>query len=131
MRKAELNKWNAKAEMCAMGFTIPVNSPEEAKYIIGHLVYLINELQEDENLVNEIYEGAMKYNSENEPITHIQIQKYGGIGTLLTLVRDNEMRYLTQPEGVLAYVYNFNYPDCSELGYVFFQNVDGGVTRIA
>ena len=131
MRKAELNKWNAKAEMCAMGFTIPVNSVEETKHIIGHLVYLINGLQEDENLVNEIYEGAMKYNSENEPITHIQIQKYGGIGTLLTLVRDNEMRYLTQPEGVLAYVYNFNYPDCSELGYVFFQNVDGGVTRIA
>ena len=131
MNKYEVYKWNAKAEMCAMGFTIPVNRVEETKHIIGHLVYLINGLKEDEALVNEIYEKAMKYNSDNARISHIQVQRYSEIGTLLTLVRDKEMRYITQPDGVMSYVYNFNYPDCSELGYVYFQKVDGGVTRIA
>lgn len=131
MTKKQLNEYRAKAEACAAGFTVKVNSVEETMFIINHLMYLINGCKEDNERAEEIYSEAMKYNSANAQISHITIQRWGEIGTLLTLVRDEEMTDITSEDGVIAYVYNCNYPDCSELGYVFFEEQNGKLRRVA
>lgn len=41
------------------------------------------------------------------------------------------MTDITSEDGVIAYVYNCNYPDCSELGYVFFEEQNGKLRRVA
>lgn len=115
------NEMLAKAEVCAKGRTVNVTNVEETKFIINHLVYLVKGCEEDTSLAEEIYKKAMQFNSNGAVITHINVARFGDIGTLLTLVRDEEMTDLTSEDGVLAYVYNFNYPECSELGYVFFE----------
>ena len=56
-------------------------------------------------------------------------------GTCLTFVRDKGALTLKSGKmknsGSLAWVENLEYPDCSELGYVFFENQNGKVRRIA
>lgn len=126
MTKKNLSKWNADAEAMMMGFTVEVESPEHVKYLTG---YVLEVLTGDKRDPEEIFNMVHKYNSEGTPVSHMTTSS-SGFGRLLTYVRDEEMEDLTSRNGVLAYVYNIDYVDCSELGYTFFENSNGKVRRI-
>lgn len=126
MTTANKAKWNNDAEMSLMGFTIPVENEEHCKHLID---YVLKVLESSAN-AEEVFKEAHKYNSENTPISHFAISGTQ-FGTLMTFVRDEEMTDITTDDGVLAYVYNLDCPDCSELGYVFFKNRNGKLVRYA
>ena len=126
------SKWNADAEAAMMGFTVPVQSEEHLKHITG---YVIHTLQGMFNYPNaeaktaEVVENALhRYNSERTMVKFFNVTSTH-CGVHLTFVRDDEK--LTSKNGVLAWVENLDYPDCSELGYVFFDSVNGVAHRVA
>lgn len=132
MKNNETRKWGAKAEVILMGMTLPVESIEEVKFITTYILSVINGVDDDtaKTEAEEVFNLVNKYNSENTPISHISVSTTP-FGRMITFVRDEEMQVLETPEGVLAYVYNVDYPDCSELGYVFFEKRAGTYRRIA
>lgn len=132
MKNNETRKWGAKAEVILMGHALPVENNEEVKFITAYILSVIKGVDDDtaETEAEEVFNLVNKYNSENTPITHISVNTTP-FGKMITFVRDEEMQVLETPEGVLAYVYNVDYPDCSELGYVFFEKRAGTYRRIA
>jgi len=125
------SKWNADAEAAMMGFVVDVQSPEHLKHMIGYVLWTLKQDPNAEKNAQEIFDSIHQYNSEGTPVSHFAINNYRQIGTMLTFVRDNQMKSITSKNGALSYVYNLTYPDCSELGYVFFQKVDGRIKRVA
>lgn len=123
-------KWNTDAEMSMMGFTIKVDSPDHVKHMIGYVLRTLRQEVISKDEVEEIFKSVHKYNSEGTPVSHFTVNSTG-FGRLMTFVRDEEMTELTSTDGVLAYVYNIDAVDCSELGYVFFDKQGGKVRRIA
>lgn len=137
MNKFKNGELNACAESAMMGSVIRVWSPEDAVYMCGYIARTICEMDDEQAVVygKYIYDSAMKYNTNGTPIQFITTSR-AEFGNLITLVRDETLKdldhleSLTTPDGVLAYVYNTTYPDCSELGYVFFGNKHGRIVRI-
>ena len=126
------SKWNADAEAAMMGFTVPVQSEEHLKHITGYVIYTLQGMFNYPNAeakTAEVVENALhKYNSECTMVKFFNVASTH-CGVHLTFVRDDEK--LTSKNGVLAWVENLDYPDCSELGYVFFDSVNGVVHRVA
>lgn len=132
MKNDKTRTWCAKAEAILMGMTLPVEE-EELNNITAYILSVIKGVDFDDTVKAEattVLFNAYKYNSENTPISHISVSTTP-FGRMITFVRDEEMQVLETPEGVLAYVYNVDYPDCSELGYVFFEKRAGTYRRIA
>lgn len=124
------NEWNANAEAALMGFVVEVKSPEHLKHMIGYVLWTLKQDPKAEENAESIFKDIHEFNSEGTPVSHFAINNYN-IGTLMTFVRDEDMKSLADENGVLSYVYNMTYPDCSELGYTFFQVVRGQFKRIA
>lgn len=126
------SKWNADAEMSMMGYTIAIESEEHLTYLVK---YVLNTLKGEyfydlEEKTEEIVESATrKYRSGKDKSIQWFAINATAFGTCLTFVRDKGAP--TKRNGVLAWVENLDAPDCSELGYVFFQNVNGKVRRVA
>lgn len=128
---------NACAESAMMGSSIRVRSEGDAVYICGYICRTLLSLDDDAAVVygKMIYEGATRFNLNDTPVQYITTNSTA-FGNMITLVRDetlknpDNMESLTTPDGVFAYVYNLDAPDCSELGYVFFQNKNGRVVRV-
>lgn len=132
------NKWNADAEMSMMGFVIAVESEEH----LAHLVkYTLNTLKTEypydlEAKTKEVVENATrKYRSGKDKNIYWFTANSTMFGTCLTFVRDKGALTLKsgamKNSGSLAWVENLDAPDCSELGYVFFENKNGKTRRIA
>lgn len=132
------SKWNADAEASMMGFTIAIESEEH----LSHLVkYVLNTLKSEfsydvEEKTKEVVENATrKYRSGKDKSISWFTCNSTMFGTCLTFVRDKGALTLKSGKmknsGSLAWVENLEYPDCSELGYVFFESVNGKVRRIA
>ena len=126
------SKWNADAEAAMMGFTVPVQSEEHLKHITGYVIYTLQGMfnySDVEAKTAVVVENALhKYNSKGTTVKFFNVTSTA-FGVHLTFVRDG--RKLTSKNGVLAWVENLDYPDCSELGYVFFDSVNGVVHRVA
>ncbi|MBR5215331.1 MAG: hypothetical protein IKV80_03805 [Bacteroidales bacterium] len=126
------NKWNADAEASMMGFTVHIENEEHLTHLVK---YVLNTLKGEyhydlEEKTKEVVESATrKYNSGKDKSIKWFTTNATQFGTCLTFVRDKGTP--TKRNGVLAWVENLDYPDCSELGYVFFENVNGKVRRIA
>lgn len=128
MTKTKENKWSADSEMALMGICIPVESEENIKFVLKYIFKVLND--KDSN-PDDVYSQAMEFNSDNDKVTHIVLQGTC-FGLLIALIRDGEMKSLTDEQGVLAYVYNKDCPDCSELGYIFLKKDRAGlIQRIA
>lgn len=116
--QAEMNKLNAKAEAILMGMTQPVDSNEEAQYICDYIARVL----ECEVTGEEIIRLATRY-AKGYQIRYINVSVVMGMRMLclpLTETRNSELK-LYHTDGVFSYVYNFDAPDCSELGYAFFD----------
>lgn len=126
------SEWNADAEAAMMGFTVTVQSEEHLKHITGYVIHTLQGMFSYPNAeakTAEVVENALhKYNSEGTAVKFFTTNATA-FGVNLTFVRDDEK--LTSKNGVLAWVENLDCPDCSELGYVFFDNVKGKVRRVA
>lgn len=135
MKSARENKWSADAEAALMGFVVPVESNEHARYILGYNLFTLHDMlnidpEEVDDRADEIMENVNRFNSNNTPVSHISFNTTA-FGTCVTFVRDEEMKSLTSRNGVLAWVENLEYPNCSELGYVFFAKKNGKISRVA
>lgn len=132
------SKWNTDAEMSMMGFTIQIESEEHLSYLVQ---YVLNTLKSEfsydvEEKTKEVVESATrKYRSGKDKSISWFTTNATQFGTCLTFVRDKGALTLKSGKmknsGSLAWVENLEYPDCSELGYVFFESQNGKIRRIA
>ena len=132
------SKWNANAEASMMGFTVSIESEEHLAYLVK---YVLNTLKSEfsydvEEKTKEVVENATrKYRSGKDKSIQWFTCNSTRFGTCLTFVRDKGALTLKsgkmKQSGSLAWVENLEYPDCSELGYVFFENRNGRVVRVA
>lgn len=132
------SKWNTDAEMSMQGFTIRIESEEHLTYLVK---YVLNTLKGEyhydlEEKTEEIVENATrKYNSGKDKSIKWFTTNSTMFGVCLTFVRDKGELTLKsgkmKASGSLAWVENLDAPDCSELGYVFFENKNGKIHRIA
>lgn len=132
------NKWNADAEAAMMGFTVAIESEEHLTHLVK---YTLNTLKGEypfdlEEKTKEVVENATrKYRSGKDKSITWFTTNNTVFGTCLTFVRDKGALTLKsgkmKASGSLAWVENLDAPDCSELGYVFFENRNGKVHRIA
>ena len=132
------SKWNADAEAAMMGFTVAVESEEHLSHLVGYVLYTLSgQYHYDyEAKTKEVVENAVrKYNSDKDKSIKWFTCNNTTFGTCLTFVRDKSKLTLKSgkmnPRGSLAWVENLEYPDCSELGYVYFECVNGKTRRIA
>ena len=134
MRSARENEWSANAEMAMQGFTVPVESREHLDYMVRYICCVLNGFEDiDDERAEEILNNACdKYNEKKSGVKFITVNSTV-FGNMLTFVRQNK---LTKKDGtplstgVLAWVENFDAPECSELGCVFFQTVNGKTRRV-
>lgn len=132
------SKWNADAEAAMMGFTIAVQSEEHLTHLVGYVLHTLSGQYsyDGESKTKEVVENATrKYRSgKDKSITWFTCNATM-FGTCLTFVRDKGALTLKsgkmKSSGSLAWVENLDAPDCSELGYVFFENRNGKVRRVA
>lgn len=126
--KGELN---AKSEVALMGRPVQVTDPEELKYCFGYIAKVMNSDESGE----EIYNLAVRYLDldETKPIGFCCNTLLGYMKVITIIMKDVKAKHfsLTDEDGVLCYVYNFDAPDCSELGYCFFEKKNGTFRRIA
>lgn len=133
------SKWNTDAEMAMMGFTIAVESEEHLKHLVGYVIYTLKGQYPDmsiEEKTNEVVDNATrKYRSGKDKNIYWFTTNNSQFGVLLTFVRDKGALTLKsgkmKQSGSYAWVENLDAPDCSELGCVFFESVNGKIRRIA
>lgn len=116
-----------KAFAALSGNVVPVNT-EELPEIVGKILFMLSKDCSDEN-VKDIISNADKYNKDNITFITVNATKFG---TMITFVKEQvtDREQLATDGGVMCYVYNADYPDCSELGYCSFDYKDRVLRRI-
>ena len=110
-----------------MGMTQKVDSNEEATYIAGYIAKVL----ECDVTGEDIFKEAIKY-TKGAVIQYVNVATVCGMKMLalpMTTDEDEEPFNILSPYGVFGYVYNFDAPDCSELGYACFENKNGRIRR--
>lgn len=137
---AQQSKWNADAEMSMRGYPIPVANEEHLTHMVKYCLKVLKSdvYQTEEDLItrtNEIVADALtKYNSDRDKSIKWFVVNDSMFGVMMTFVRSKGELTLKngkmKSSGVLAWVENIDAPDCSELGYVFFEKKNGKTVRI-
>lgn len=125
--KGELN---AKAEVALMGRAVNVQDRDNLAYMID---YICTVLKHTETSGAEILKLATRYCDEmTKPIGIICNTIMGDMQCLTVILKDFDGSpfKLDSEDGVLCYVHNFTCPDCSELGYCFFERTTSGFRRV-
>lgn len=132
--------WNADAEMSMRGFPIAVESTEHLTHMVKYCLKVLKGEDYREALTldsrtTEIVENAQfKYNSDKDKLVKWFVVNDSMFGVMMTFVRSKGELTLKsgkmKSSGVLAWVENIDAPDCSELGYVFFEKRNGKTVRI-
>lgn len=108
-----------------------IHNEEQLEFVLDYVLGVLRKsLKEEEFEVSgkHIIEKCNEYNSEGTPVSYLSIDSTE-FGLLFTLVRDEENDILSK-NGTLAYVYNVDHPQCSELGYVFYRSYQGLIKRV-
>lgn len=128
-------EWNAIAEVAMMGYAVPIESEEQLKHLVGYIIFTLRGAEDEERAKEIVNNATQKYNSGKDKTIKWFTCNNSHFGVLLTFVRDKGALTLKsgkmKQSGSLAWVENLDAPDCSELGYVFFENVNGKVRRVA
>lgn len=132
------SKWNADAEASMMGFTVAIENEEHLSYLVKYVLRVLGSeyaYDLDEKTKEVVESATRKYRSGKDKSISWFTCNSTYFGTCLTFVRDKGALTLKSGKpknsGSLAWVENLDNPDCSELGYVFFENRNGKVVRIA
>lgn len=137
----ERMKWTTDAEMSMMGYPVAVENEAHLKHMVGYILWTLkSDLYENrpeslESRTAEIVDNAMhKYNSSKDKSIKYIVVNDSMFGVMITFVRDKGELTLKsgkmKSSGILAWVENIDAPDCSELGYVFFEKRNGKIIRI-
>ena len=133
------SKWNADAEMSMQGFPIIVESADHLKHMVKYCLDVLKSYYYPDEVslttrTNEIVDNAInKYNSAKNKVVNYFVVNDSPYGVMMTFVRDKSLTLKSgkmKPSGVLAWVENIDAPDCSELGYTFFETTMGKTRRI-
>lgn len=126
--KGELN---AKAELALMGRVVQILDRENMEYVLNYISKVLNCT---EMTGAEIYDEATKYTNpdETEPVGLSCSTLFGGEFRVVNIIFKDKGKSLKldDPDGVLCHVHNFDAPDCSELGYCFFERIYNSYHRI-
>ena len=132
------SKWNANAEAAMMGFIVAIVSEEHLSYLVKYVLKVLGSeyaYDLDEKTKEVVENATRKYRSGKDKSIQWFTCNHTMFGTCLTFVRDKGALTLKsgkmKASGSLAWVENLDAPDCSELGYVFFENRNGRVVRVA
>ena len=135
-----ISKWNADSEMSMMGFPIAVESTEHLTHMVNYVLRTLKfdcygDMKSRAVRTEEIVSDAQnKYNSSKDKSIKYFVVNYSMFGVMMTFVRDKKSLTLKdgkmRQSGLLAWVENIDAPDCSELGYVFFETRNGKTMRI-
>lgn len=118
--KGELN---AKAELAMMGVVTPIRDKDNIVYMID---YINKTLGLTDMSGEEIYDEATRYTDDKETmIIGLSCSTILGgecrvLNVLMKDIKDTKFK-LDTDDGVLCHVHNYDWPDCSELGYCFFK----------
>ena len=134
------SKWNADAEMSMMGYPIEVESTEHLTHMVNYVLLVLKsdiygDFQYREARAKEIVDNAQfKYNSSEDKSIKWFVVNDSMFGVMMTFVRDKGELTLRsgkmKASGILAWVENIDAPDCSELGYVYFEKKYGKTVRV-
>ena len=140
MSNAMTSRWSAEAELAMMGYPIPVTDTTHLTHMVRECLKVLKSdcYGDNDSLnyrTNEIVANAMnKYNSSKDKSIKYFVVNDSMFGVMMTFVRDNKTLTLKsgkmRASGLLAWVENIDAPDCSELGYVFFEKRNGKRVRI-
>ena len=112
---------NARAECAMLGMVVQAFKKESLEYMLG---YIARTLGCEEATGAEIYAKATEFidPTKTEAVNLSCSTIYGTDRVANIVFRDKDKPFvLDDPDGVLCYTYNFTYPDCSELGYCYFE----------
>ena len=128
LSKGELN---AKSELALMGLVVQILDKENMEYALD---YIAKVLKCTEMTGAEIYAEATEYTDpkKTEPVGLSTSTLFGGEFRVVNIIfkdKDKTLK-LDDPDGVLCHVHNFDAPDCSELGYCFFERRGSSYHRI-
>lgn len=118
----------SKAKKALNGYTVPINTNEEAIDVLDEIA----ELLEEDFTGAEIFKEAIRYCRDAE-IEYLSVMIYEDmilIGLPMTTDEDEEPFNILSEQGVFGYVYNVTCPECSELGYSFYVEFEGELVRV-
>jgi len=131
------NEISARAEAVLMGLFIPVKG--DAVAIKGILNYLDIFFKNTNNAgidADEVLRLAFRYvEDKTTVITHIGVNTLDDMVLITMPLKTSEEiaqcgYTLDSKDGEFCYCYNVTYPDCSELGYSYFNKDDLGYRRV-
>ena len=114
-----------RCEFALMGITQPITM-DELKEVIPYIASAIGVECDTEEVIQQMF----KYTTATP--RHFVMNTLCGMSCLTVTLDDGETPYVLEDEdGVFSSVYNFTFPDCSEIGYSFFAVKNGASRRIA
>lgn len=126
MKKNITEELMTRCEMALMGVAVSIEK-EEVKDAISYIASAIG----TEVNAEEVFDTMFQYCSEGFDVGHLVCNTIGDMYCVsVTIKYEGEKYDLTDEDGVLCSVYNFTFPDCSELGYCFFAEKSGYIRRI-
>ena len=122
----------AKAEAILMGLMQPITDNGEAEVIID---YILGVIEIEDTTGAEIMKLALRYVKNGADVRFIHVGRISGFRMMTLVLQDKKSKAKTvnllSNNGVFSYVYNFDAPDLSELGYTFFQkDYNGKIHRM-
>lgn len=128
---------NAQCEIALMGRLVQVTDMPNLIYCMDYLCTTLRNtgvIYEDDNVTGEyIMQKAMEFINPDEtaPIGFVVNTIMEELVCVAIVMKDLEKpMHIDSPDGVLCYCYTFNAPDCSELGYCYFEKTKSGIRRI-
>lgn len=112
---------NAMSELALMGVCVSVSGEENLAYCLDYISKVLNT---DYMTGKQILDEAQRYTdkSETTPVGLCISTIMQEMICVAIIFKDNGVPLrLDDPDGVLCHVHNFTAPDCSELGYCFFE----------
>lgn len=115
-----------RCEMALRGVAVTIKK-EEVKDAISYIASAIGTRVN----ADEVFDTMFQYCSKGYECGHLVCNTIEDMYCMSITIKTQGEKYdLTDEDGVLCSVYNFTFPDCSELGYCFFKEKNGYVRRI-
>lgn len=128
LSKGELN---AKAELALMGLVVQIIDRPNMEYVLDYL----GKFLKDDMSGKEIYDEAVKFVNlkKTAPIGVSVCRICGGEFVVINIImkdKEDTNFAVDDEQGCLCHVHNVTAPDCSELGYCFFEKKGPSYHRI-
>lgn len=123
---SEKNALRAKAEIAMMGRTQFFSNDDEVFFVVDYIIGTLHasHIFDTEVTATKVLESAYRYCDRKKQISSVVVNIILGEMICITLPMSSR---LVSPagnmlrDGVLTYVYNLTAPECSELGYSYFE----------